>query len=179
MLLYHHYHYQVCSLTLSWHLCLLSITPSKSSRQHPVSTTLCLLANPGISMSLLECIADDFTLLLRQCLTRLVHLTWTVREMGDKWLNSSHFIGCGLQDFSKQHIAFLCNFHPAFSLCISFVSRWCIYTATFCKKSLFILSEWSNINMINNLSIAEHDFATHMLISLSVNEILLPGYMNN
>ena len=45
-------------------------------------------------------------------------------------------------------------------------------------KSCFILSNRSEFDMINNLSIGLHAFARHMLTPLSVNEMLLPRYMN-
>ena len=41
------------------------------------------------------------------------------------------------------------------------------------KKSRFILSDWSNFLMIDNLVIADHTFAWRMLTSLSVDKILL------
>ena len=46
------------------------------------------------------------------------------------------------------------------------------------EKSCFILSEKSDIHMIDHLSIADHAFLTHMLTSLSVDEILLLRYVN-
>ena len=46
------------------------------------------------------------------------------------------------------------------------------------KKFRFILSERSDFHMIDNLGIAVHSFAMHMLTSLSVDEILLPRYVN-
>ena len=52
------------------------------------------------------------------------------------------------------------------------------YTATAGNKSRFILSEKSDFHMIDNLSIATHDFAKLMLTSLSVDEILLLRYVN-
>ena len=46
------------------------------------------------------------------------------------------------------------------------------------KKSCFILAERSDFHMIDNQSIVVHPFAKGMLASLSVNEMLLPRYMN-
>ena len=46
------------------------------------------------------------------------------------------------------------------------------------KNSHFILSEISNFHKINSLSIAVHDLLMNILTSLSVDEILLPRYMN-
>ena len=51
-------------------------------------------------------------------------------------------------------------------------------TGTAWKKSHFILSNWSNFHITDNLSIVFHAFTSHMLTSLSVDEILLPRYEN-
>ena len=66
---------------------------------------------------------------------------------------------------SRQHTAFLCSSHLAFSLCILSASIWGIHTVvwmpymgTAWKKSCFILSNRSNFNMIDNLSITFHAF---------------------
>ena len=46
------------------------------------------------------------------------------------------------------------------------------------KKSLFILLVRSDFNMINSLLIAAHAFTRCILTSLSIDEMLLPRYMN-
>ena len=51
-------------------------------------------------------------------------------------------------------------------------------TATAWKKSWFILLDWSDFYMIDNLPIAFHAFARHLLTSLSVDEMLVPRYEN-
>ena len=53
-----------------------------------------------------------------------------------------------------------------------------IDTAIAEKKSCFILSERSDFYMVNNLSMAVYAFTWHMLTSFSVDEILLPKYVN-
>ena len=55
----------------------------------------------------------------------------------------------------------------------------CIDTATALKKYRFILSERLDFDKIDNLSSAVHTFLMHMLISISVDEILLPRYVNS
>ena len=50
--------------------------------------------------------------------------------------------------------------------------------ATTWKKSHFILLDRSDFHMIDNLSIAVHAFAKHMLTSLSINEMLPLMYVN-
>ena len=49
-------------------------------------------------------------------------------------------------------------------------------TVTALKNSCFILSERLNIDMIRNPSVRVHSFSMRIMISLSVNEILLPRY---
>ena len=51
-------------------------------------------------------------------------------------------------------------------------------TATAWKEFRFILSERSDFYMIDNQSVSFLTFARRMLTSLSVDEILLPRYMN-
>ena len=53
-----------------------------------------------------------------------------------------------------------------------------IDTATDWKKSCFISSDRSNFYMIDNQSIAVRTFSSRILISLSVNETLLPRYVD-
>ena len=44
------------------------------------------------------------SLLLQQCPAYLVHLTWIIFMMGSRWLYSSCFVGCCLQDlFNIAH----------------------------------------------------------------------------
>ena len=51
-------------------------------------------------------------------------------------------------------------------------------TATVWKNTCFILSDSLDFHIIDNLSITVHIFAVHLLISLSVDETLLPSYVN-
>ena len=51
-------------------------------------------------------------------------------------------------------------------------------TATYWKKLYFILLDRSNFYRIDNLWIAFHAFARCMLTSFSVDEMLLPRYVN-
>ena len=74
----------------------------------------------------------------------------------------------------KEQVAFYMHFvsfqgvHLYSSIC----------TATAWEKTLFILSDWSNFLMINNMSMAVHAFSRRMMSSLSVDKILLSRYMN-
>ena len=106
---------------------------------------------------------------------------WMVCEMVGKWLYGCYFVDAATRICSEQHAAFLCRSHLASS---PFVSSWVQvvhpYSSTNTvlpwKKSRFMLSERSNLHMINNQSIAFHAFA--MITSLSVDEILLSSYGN-
>ena len=53
-----------------------------------------------------------------------------------------------------------------------------IDTAAAGKKSRFILSDRSDFHLIDSLSVAVDAFARRILISLSVDETLLPRYLN-
>ena len=46
------------------------------------------------------------------------------------------------------------------------------------KKLRFVLSDWSDFHISDDLSIAVHGFARSILISFSVDETLLPRYVN-
>ena len=83
--------------------------------------------------------------------------------------------------FSKQHVVFFCRSNIAFSPCISFAPIWCIHinTTTAWKKYHFILLQRLAFHMIDNLSTAVHTFARCILTSLSVDEIMLPRYVNS
>ena len=74
------------------------------------------------------------------------------------------------------------QFLTSFFVYILLVFMWCIHTAVLTtagwKKFRFILSGRSDFHIIDSLSIAVHTFVRRILISLSVNETLLPRYMN-
>ena len=119
-----------------------------------------LLVRPYISSSVLHIL--------------FVLLWWFVR-----WKASSRTAAA----FSKQPMEFLCSSHLAFSPCFSLAPMRCIHRAVLIqpqleKKSRFILSDRSDFRNINNLSIVVHTFARCILTSLSVDEILLPRYVN-
>ena len=92
-------------------------------------------------------------------------------------------LGVASRFCSRQHAASLSSSHLAFSLgffvCIHVVHPYnSTDTATAWKKSHFILLDQSDLHMIANMSIAFHAFVRLILTSLSVDEILLPRYMN-
>ena len=100
-----------------------------------------------------------------------VLLGWFVR-----WKGIGCFVRCCFQDWFKT--AFSCSFHLVFFsmhfVCMQEMHPYSgIDIATAWKKSDFISLERSDFYMMDNLSVAVHAFARHMLLSLSVDEILL------
>ena len=80
----------------------------------------------------------------------------------------------------RRHIVFLCSSRLVF-FSVRFVSIHpysCTVTAITWKKSSFILSDKSDFHMIDSLSIVFHTFARCMWTSLSVDEMLLPRFVN-
>ena len=97
-------------------------------------------------------------------------------EMGSKWPYSCCFMGCCFQDIASNILVqFLSSFFS-----IDFVVH--LYssldTAAAWKKFRFNLSDRSDFHMINSLLIVVHAFVWHILISFSVDEMLLLRYMN-
>ena len=101
--------------------------------------------------------------------------------MGGKWLYSYYFVARRHQNFSKQYVAFIGSSHLAFSQRVfAKVLRVQPYnnTDTAWKNSRFILSERSDYHTIDCLLIAVHIFLTRIWTLPSVDEILLPMYMD-
>ena len=78
------------------------------------------------------------------------------------------------------HAASLGSAHIHFSRSVSLMVQLysCTDTVSVLKNSCFVLSERSDFHMVDNLSIAFHALLMCMLTSLSVDEILLPRYVN-
>ena len=120
------------------------------------------------------------SLLLLQCPVCLVRLTLIVFVMGGRWPYSCCFVGCCLQDLvqncSQQSyvVAVELFLHP-FSLSIYVVHPYSsIDTTTAWKKLRFIFSVRSDFHMTNSISIAVYAFASHVLMSFSVDRVHLP-----
>ena len=123
------------------------------------------------------------SLLLQQRPTCIVRLIWIVLETGGWWPDSSLFVGCCFADlFRIVHTIFV-QFPSSF-FSIRLVSVYMVHpysridTTAAWKKLHFISSDRSDFDMINNLSIAVQAITRLILMSLSVNEILLPRYLN-
>ena len=105
-----------------------------------------------------------------------------VFEIGSKWPYSCWFMVCSFQDLFKMAciilLLFPYSFFYMYFLSIHMVHLYrSIDTATTWKKSNFILSDRLDFHMIHNLSIEVLAFARCILKSLSVDEILLSGYL--
>ena len=120
---------------------------------------------------------------LQHCSACLIRLIWMVLEMGVRWLYSCYFVECCFQDLFNIVRSILVQYSSCFfPLC--FVSVHVVHpysgidTTTACKKLRWILSEKSDFLMIDNLSIEVSAFASCVLMSFSVDEMLLPRYVN-
>ena len=79
---------------------------------------------------------------------------------------------------SKQHTAYLCSSHWAFSEGVLLGSKWCSYIIL-----LTLLQLWRILVLFYQrsdfkLSITDEALPMHMLKSFSIDEILLPKYLN-
>ena len=97
----------------------------------------------------------------------LVHLRLFVR-----WEVSGLLFGGGAPSrvCSKPHVTFLCGSHLVFSSCVLLVSMWYIHAVVLTQPQFqerFILCySRDQFHIINNLSVAVHDFVKCMLKSL-------------
>ena len=119
------------------------------------------------------------SLLLQQCPACLVRLILIVFMMGGKWPYSCCFVGCCLQDLFNVARSILVLLPSSF-FTIRLVSIHVVHpyssidTTDAWKKLLFILSVRSDFHMTDSLWIAAHAFVSRMLMSVSVDETLLP-----
>ena len=142
------------SLTLSRHPFISSIDPGRFWRLLPVlAQSCCILVLAGRPAFARPCegVHRSMSLIISSLLLQhwpacLVRLTWIVFVMGGKWPSSCCFV------------------HPYGS--IDATAAW--------KKLRFISSVRSDFHMTDSLSIAVHAFASCVLMSVSVDETLLP-----
>ena len=114
---HHHHHHHVMppariSLTHSRHFSQSFIASGRSSGLHPISSHSCCMyvqaghpafARPYVGVHRSTSLMSS-SLLLQQCPSCLVHLTWIVFMTGGRWLYSWCFVGCCLQDlFNIAH----------------------------------------------------------------------------
>ena len=99
--------------------------------------------------------------------------------MGGKRLYSCWFVGCCLHDLFNNARSILVwlpsSFFSTSLVCTHVVHSYSsIDTTAVWKKLRFILSVRCDFHMTDSLSIAAHTFASHVLMSFSVDETLLP-----
>ena len=128
----------------------------------------------------LENVAYEFVLTFPSC---LIHLIWMVLEMESQWPYSCCFVGCCSQDlFNIAHSILVQLPSNFFSICIVSVhvvhQYSSIETTTAWKKLHFILLDSFDFYMIKKLLITIYAFASCILISFSVEEMLLLRYVN-
>ena len=113
---YHHHHHVMplaqISLTLSRHFSLSFIASGRSSGLHPISSNSYWMsvragypafARPYVGVHRSTSLMSSF-LLLQQCPTCLVCLTWIVFVMGGRWPYCWYFVGYCRQDlFNIAH----------------------------------------------------------------------------
>ena len=103
--------------------------------------------------------------------------------MGGIWSYSGCFVGCCFQDLFRIARSILVQLESSFffiRLVSAHMGLPCrrIDVAADWKILCFILSDKFEFQMIDNLSIALHDFASHILMSFSVDKMQLPWYVN-
>ena len=123
------------------------------------------------------------TLILHQCPACLVRLTWIVFVMDGKWPYSCCFVGCCLQNLFNITCIILVQLPSSF-FSIRLVSIHVVHpyssidTTAAWKKRHFILSVRSDSYMTDYLWLTGHTFASRVLMSVSVDEMLLPRQVN-
>ena len=119
------------------------------------------------------------SLLLQQCPACLVHLTRMVCEIGGRLPYSCFLVGCRFHDLFKTARSILVQL-PSSLFSRRFVRVQVVqpYSSTDIttawKNCRFSLSVRSDFHMTDNLFVTNHAFPIRVLISLSVDEILLP-----
>ena len=109
---HHHHHIALVariSLTLSRHSSLSFIALGRSSGQHPVSSHSCwMYVRAGRPAFVRPCVGIhkstslmSSSLLLQQCPTCLVRLTWIVFVIGGRWPYSWCLVGCCCRDLFR------------------------------------------------------------------------------
>ena len=102
-----------------------------------------------------------------------VCLTWMVFEIGGR----CRFVECCLQDLFNTarsiFVQLLSSFFSIRLVSVHVVHSYSSIDTIAAWKNCFILSSRSDFSMTNSLSIAVHAFASHVLISFSIDETLL------
>ena len=91
------------------------------------------------------------------------------------WPHNCCFVECHFQYLCKTVISVIIYLQSRFFPRVSFESTWCNHIVAL---TLFNLSGKSDFYLIDNLLIAFHSLPVEILTWHSINEILLPWYMN-
>ena len=123
------------------------------------------------------------TLLLQQGSACLFRLICIIFEMSGKWPYRRCF-GGGVVSSDKTArsnlVLFLSSFFSIHSVIVEELHSYkCTDTATAWKKFRFTLSVKSDFHKIDTLSIVFHALTRRTMTSLSVDRILMPGYINS
>ena len=118
------------------------------------------------------------SLLFSLCPAYFVRRIWMLWEIGYRWSSSCRSVGCCFQDLFNIACSILVQFPPSLVRfhVVHPLSR--IETTAAWKKLRVISLDWSVFYLIDNLSIAVHALARPKLILVSVDEMLLPTYVN-
>ena len=116
----------------------------------------------------------NLSLLLHQCPAYQARLTWMVCEIGGKWPYSFCSVECCFQDFFKT-VHNICSSHQTF-IKVQVVQPYSSTDKAQLRRIPILFL--SDFYMVVNRLIAIHALPICKLISLSVDEILLPRYVN-
>ena len=197
MITSHHHHHVMSSarisLTLSLHPSLSSI---RSSGLHPVSAQSCCMevraGRPAFAHPCEE-VHRSTSLMRSSLLLGLLRLILIVFVMGGNWQYSCCLVGCCLVGCCLVGCCLHYLFNIARNILVQLPSSFfsirlvsaqvvhpysSINTIATWKKLRFILSIRSDFHMTDNLSVAIHAFASRVLMSVSVDETLLPRWVN-
>ena len=129
-----------------------------------------------------EYITYEFVL-TSPAVSRMPGSSLIVFVMGGRWPYRYCFVGYCFQDLFNIAPIILVLLPSSF-FSISLVSVHVVHpyssidTTAAWKKLLFLLSVRSDFHMTDSLSIAVYAFATHVVMSVSVDKTLLPRYVN-
>ena len=123
------------------------------------------------------------SLLLRHYPTCFVRQAWMVWGMGSRWPYSCCFVGCCSQNLFIIDCSILVPLLFSFSPDALSASMGCIHEVLWIrlllgKKLRFISSDRPNLYVTDSPSRALLAFASHALMSFSVDKTLLPRYVN-
>ena len=190
---------RLCRMTFGWVLLHIIIIMSRHQHRSPWPSLATLLHRPSLPLGI-QCYIlyrhraghpafarpwdgvhwcmslMSSPLLLQQCPIYVVRLILIVFVMGGRWRAAAALSGAASRMRSILLAVFLCNCRQDFfSICLVSVHVVHPYNSIryLEKTALYFIS-----HMTNSLSLAAHVFASHELISVSVDESLLSWLVN-